>query len=163
MFLRLRWKFPPSLKFTTCDQRCLVIALLLLIRYVTLWPWLLTLWSWSVVIHGGIRDQPLQVWRSYGYPFLSYEFWHLPLSWQCICSHCVEIPDLKLPIHYTSFMALRLRQMQLSAKTGYNPVLKTKLECGSMPNVMAALPNIGGALCSTPQSLVHARYQTDVQ
>jgi len=22
-----------------------------------------------------------------------------------------------------------------------------------MPNVMAALPNIGGALCSTPQSL----------
>ena len=23
-----------------------------------------------------------------------------------------------------------------------------KLECGSMPNVMAALPNIGGALCS---------------
>jgi len=26
-----------------------------------------------------------------------------------------------------------------------------KLECGLMPNVMAALPNIGGALCSTPQ------------
>jgi len=29
----------------------------------------------------------------------------------------------------------------------------TELECGLMPNVMAALPNIGGALCSTPQSL----------
>jgi len=27
-----------------------------------------------------------------------------------------------------------------------------------MPNVMAALPNIGGALCSTPQSLADARY-----
>jgi len=26
-----------------------------------------------------------------------------------------------------------------------------KLECGAMPNVMVALPNIGGALCSTPQ------------
>ena len=26
-----------------------------------------------------------------------------------------------------------------------------------MPNVMAALPNIGGALCSTPQSLADAR------
>jgi len=26
-----------------------------------------------------------------------------------------------------------------------------KLECGPMPNVMAALPNIGGALCSTTQ------------
>jgi len=27
-----------------------------------------------------------------------------------------------------------------------------------MPNVMAALPNIGGALCSTPQSLPDAQY-----
>ena len=26
------------------------------------------------------------------------------------------------------------------------------LECGPMPNVMAALPNIGGTFCSTPQS-----------
>jgi len=33
-----------------------------------------------------------------------------------------------------------------------------KLECGPMPNVMAALTNIGGALCSTPQSLAHAHY-----
>ena len=27
-----------------------------------------------------------------------------------------------------------------------------------MPNVMVALPNIGGALCSTPQSLADAHY-----
>jgi len=27
-----------------------------------------------------------------------------------------------------------------------------------MPNVMVALPNIGGALCSTPQSLSDAHY-----
>jgi len=27
-----------------------------------------------------------------------------------------------------------------------------------MPNVTAALPNIGGALCSTPQSLADAHY-----
>jgi len=33
-----------------------------------------------------------------------------------------------------------------------------KLECGPMPNVMAALPNIGDALCSTPQSLADAHY-----
>ena len=26
-----------------------------------------------------------------------------------------------------------------------------------MPNVMAALPNIGGALCSTPQNVAHTR------
>jgi len=28
-----------------------------------------------------------------------------------------------------------------------------ELECGPMPNVMAALPNIGDALCSTPQKV----------
>jgi len=27
-----------------------------------------------------------------------------------------------------------------------------------VPNVMAALPSIGGALCSTPQSLADAHY-----
>ena len=41
---------------------------------------------------------------------------------------------------------------------------KTKeLECGPMPNVMVALPNIGDALCSTPQSLADAHYLTAVQ
>jgi len=33
-----------------------------------------------------------------------------------------------------------------------------KLECGPMPNLMVALPNIGGALCSTTQSLADAHY-----
>jgi len=33
-----------------------------------------------------------------------------------------------------------------------------KLECGPMPNLMVALPNIGGAFCSTPQSLADAHY-----
>ena len=32
-----------------------------------------------------------------------------------------------------------------------------------MPNVMAALPNIDGALCSTPQSLADAEYWSAVQ
>jgi len=33
-----------------------------------------------------------------------------------------------------------------------------------MPNVMVALPNIGGALCSTtPQSLADTHYLTAVQ
>jgi len=40
----------------------------------------------------------------------------------------------------------------------WQPVTYVKLECGPMPNVMAALPNIGGALCSTPQSLADAHY-----
>ena len=38
-----------------------------------------------------------------------------------------------------------------------------KLECGPMRNVMAALSNIGGARCSTPQRLAHAHYWSAVQ
>jgi len=34
--------------------------------------------------------------------------------------------------------------------------IPNELECGSVPNVMAALPNAGGAFCSTPQSLADA-------
>ena len=34
------------------------------------------------------------------------------------------------------------------------------LECGPMPNLMVALPNIGGALCSMPQSFADAHYYT---
>jgi len=37
--------------------RCRVIAFLLLIRYVTLWPWPLTFWNWTVIMHGGSHDQ----------------------------------------------------------------------------------------------------------
>jgi len=37
---------------------------------------------------------------------------------------------------------------------------KKELECGPMPNLMVALPNIGGALCSTPKSLVDVRAVT---
>jgi len=41
---------------------------------------------------------------------------------------------------------------------------KTKLiKCGPMPNVMAALPNTGGALCSTSQRLADAHYSSAVQ
>ena len=32
-----------------------------------------------------------------------------------------------------------------------------------MPNVMAALPNVGGTLCSTPQTLAEAHYLSAVQ
>jgi len=39
----------------------------------------------------------------------------------------------------------------------------TQLECEPMPNVMAAQPNIGGALCSMPQSLADAHYSSAVQ
>jgi len=43
-------------------------------------------------------------------------------------------------------------------RRGKKETKKEELECGPMPNVMAALPNIGGALCSMPQSLADAHY-----
>jgi len=44
----------------------------------------------------------------------------------------------------------------LLQNTGLNAEYKP--ECGPMPNVMVTLPNIGGALCSTPQSLADVHY-----
>jgi len=41
--------------------------------------------------------------------------------------------------------------------------LNLTLECGPMPNVMVALPNIADALCSMTQSLADAHYLTAVQ
>jgi len=47
-------------------------------------------------------------------------------------------------------------------KSTHSPIKRnvqtTQLECGPMPNLMVALPNIGGTLCSTPQSLADAHY-----
>ena len=45
----------------------------------------------------------------------------------------------------------------------FNQAKYIQLECWPMPNVMVALSNIGGALCSTPQSLADAHYLTTVQ
>jgi len=55
--------------------------------------------------------------------------------------------------------------LDLSSFTGLRGQRATeqKLECGPMPNVMAALPNIGGALWSTPQILGVAQYWSAVQ
>jgi len=38
-----------------------------------------------------------------------------------------------------------------------------ELESGPMPNVMAAVTNIAGALCLMPQSLTDAHYHSAVQ
>jgi len=43
-------------------------------------------------------------------------------------------------------------------ETDEDELMRMQLECGPMPNVMVALPNIGGALCSTPQTLADAHY-----
>jgi len=45
-----------------------------------------------------------------------------------------------------------------SATTEIRRGKKKELEMATMPNVMVALPNTGGALCSTPQILADAHY-----
>jgi len=45
-----------------------------------------------------------------------------------------------------------LRSHAQNLRTWYMHQKKYKVECGPMPNVMAALPNIGGALCLMLQS-----------
>ena len=68
----------------------LVIAFLLLIRYVALWPWPLTFWLWIIAICRGSRSQLRhQVWRSCAYPFLRWVMMSvIGHHWPCVCSHC---------------------------------------------------------------------------
>ena len=60
-----------------------------------------------------------------------------------ICTSVIISEDFDQQLSFSNSMVL-LKQKQL--------------ECGTMPNVIAALSNIGGALCSTVQSLADSHY-----
>ena len=60
----------------------------------------------------------------------------------CLCLHFDDVIPLTTPYLPAAPLTPKLRL----------------LECGPMPNLMVALPNIGGALCSTPQSSADAHY-----
>jgi len=65
---------------------------------------------------------------------------------------------------YSAKFVDKTRQRRWNNETYTQTTVKHyKLEYGPMPNVMAALTNIGGALCSTPQSLADAHYWSAVQ
>ena len=121
--------------------RCLVIALLLLIRYVTLWPW-----PWSAVIHGRhvinpstkfedpaairswvissdishripltMRLQPLRM-RRITWPMRSGKFFpHIWNPW----------PQFAYSLHNFLGATIKINGVNLSGKTVYGPVLKT--------------------------------------
>jgi len=42
-------------------------------------------------------------------------------------------------------------------------ITNMKLKCGPMPNVMVALPNVDGSLCSTLQTLADTHYSSAMQ
>jgi len=50
--------------------------------------------------------------------------------------HIFEIPDPDFPIHYTTCMALRLRQIELSPKMVHGPVLNTTQLSAHVQNVI---------------------------
>jgi len=67
------------------------------------------------------------------------------------------------PIHqmaraHNEQLSIVVKLLERTYKLACSGMTKNELECGPMPNVTAALPNIGGALCSTPQSLADAHY-----
>jgi len=70
---------------------------------------------------------------------------------------CGSMVDIQSPT--AEIRRVKKKERKKETKKGR----KKELECGPMPNVMVALPNIGGALCSTPQSLADAHYQNAVQ
>ena len=96
-------------------------------------------------------------------------------EWPKFCGHLVErVPVLLCCWHdsITRRLDAVVRptpQHRRSARVGslhsttpprryYDSEASFELECGPVPNVMATLPNIGGALCSTPQPLADAHY-----
>ena len=60
-------------------------------------------------------------------------------------------------------MQLRTEIMTKIIFENINWNLSKTRNVGPMPNVMAALPNTGGTLCSTTQSLAEAHYYSAVQ
>jgi len=85
--------------FTKFDLRQLirvsVIAFLMLIRYVTLWPWPLTRWTWKFVVHQASRDQSRYeihiFYHILSYCILSYSY----ISWILQERNCCKFSQLQ--------------------------------------------------------------------
>jgi len=78
---------------------------------------------------------------------------------QARLSHSKQLPkNIHLPYMMLQHHFVHGRKHSYSGRTEK----PTELKCGPMPNVMAALPNIGGVLCSTPQSLADTQYWSAV-
>jgi len=75
----------------------------------------------------------------------------------CVCVRarvCVEFSEFasSLTVQILLFFLLTIKAYTTAAVD----LFTNKLEYGPMPNVMAALPNVSIALCSTPQSFADA-------
>ena len=77
---------------------------------------------------------------------------------KCTLEKLNRWPDMQWSTGWFQFQFVLLLLKWQPIITNKRPSLPKQLECGPMPNVMVALPNIGGELCSTPQSLADAHY-----
>ena len=66
-----------------------------------------------------------------------------------------EILDAEVELENNSYNSQRMPAMILKCEYTLTKLISNK-KCGQMPNVMAALTNTGGAVCSMPQSLADA-------
>ena len=89
------------------------------------------------ITHNNLPNKCPFYWDTVCMPLLPYIItW---LTWRVICLfYNSDFTALFLVLHFSLSM--------------FGPAFSVKLECGPMPNVMAALPNISGAVCWTPQS-----------
>jgi len=74
---------------------------------------------------------------------------------KCAARGLLKIQDAK---DHQKIAMHTIAQLCWAVFTTKASVNNRKLECGPMPNLMVALLNIGGALCSTPQSLADTHY-----
>jgi len=82
------------------------------------------------------------------YYYYYYYYYYTLLLFACLSQLMV--------LFFGSLLAVYFHACQIVAICPTTLINDYELECGPMPNLMVALPNIGGALCSTPQSLADA-------
>ena len=96
-----------------------------------------------------LSEEDEEIWEPY-YPeepspitcgFYDYKEGHFWLTLVCIERPCI-CHELCCFVLLSMFLLVILMSRNIQ-----------KLECGPMPNVMVALPNIGGAVCSTPHGI----------
>ena len=92
--------------------------------------------------------------------YWSKRWWgDIGISWTICKSFAPLSRQITTPVPHHSVFTGRMQTNSIKALKAVMLTARnkqTKLECGPMPNVMVALPNVGGALCSTPQSLACA-------
>jgi len=84
---------------------------------------------------------------------------------QCVFEHVVQFTECSLVAAAVAVVGRAEHRHDALVMTPVETLQKQQqqLGCGPMPNVMAALPNTGGTLCSMPQSLADAHYLTAMQ